>query len=96
MKRFIEVLFWARSRRHSCFCLLIYTVLPIDHGTNQQKLTTGDKIAAANLSDIPPDGELGRMFSFFSDATEIQRAEKERQIAGCGPGSAWTWCHGLP
>jgi hypothetical protein len=84
MKRFMEILFWAVVGLVGIpvFGLLIYTIIPIDHDINQQKLTADDKIAAANVSDIPPDGELAKIFSFFSDSTEIKRADKERQITG--------------
>ncbi len=84
MKRFIEIVFWTVVGLVGIpvFGMLIYTVLPVDHGADARKLTTDNNIATAKASDIAPDGELAKMFSFFSDATEIQRAEKERQIRG--------------
>ena len=84
MKRFVEIVFWAVVGLVGIpvFGILIYTVLPTEHGPHPQNLASDSNIAAAKASDIAPDGELANMFSFFSDATEIQRAEKERQLRG--------------
>ena len=84
MKRFIEIVFWAGVCLVGIpvFAVVIYTVLPTGHSVNSEKVATDGNIAAAKPSDIAPDGELANMFSFFSDATEIQRSEKERQLNG--------------
>jgi hypothetical protein len=84
LKRFFEILFWSVVALIGVpvFGILIYTVLPTDHGADRQKFTPDSNLASAKVSELAPDGELAKMFSFFSDATEIQRAEKERQIRG--------------
>jgi hypothetical protein len=84
LKRFVEIVFWAVVCLVGIpvFGILIYTVLPIEHGPHPQNLASDSNIETAEASDIAPDGELANMFSFFSDATEIQRAEKERQLRG--------------
>jgi hypothetical protein len=81
LKRFVEIVFWTVVCLIGIpvFAAVIYTVLPIDH---TEHVATESNLAAAAPSDITPDGELAKMFSFFSDATEIQRSEKERQLKG--------------
>jgi hypothetical protein len=83
LKRFFEVLFWTVVGLVGIpiFGILVYTVFPKDPAVERQ--VTGDNdIVVSELDDISPEGELPKIFSFFSDATEMQRSEKERQIKG--------------
>jgi hypothetical protein len=84
LKRFIEIMFWVVVGLVGIpvFGVLIYTVLPTKQGTEPQTLASDRSIAAAPVSEITPEGELAQIFSLFSDATEVQRTEKEHQIKG--------------
>lgn len=64
------------------FAILIYTLAPKQGGSAEAAGMTDAQLASASVSDLEPRGELADIFSLFSDATEIQRDEKERQIKG--------------
>ncbi|RXH39530.1 hypothetical protein XH94_16570 [Bradyrhizobium zhanjiangense] len=84
MKRTLELFFWCVVVLIGLpvFALLVYTVLPKQTGTDQSGVQSDAKLASALASDLAPTGELAEIFSFISEATQIQRDEKERAIKG--------------
>lgn len=58
--------------------IVIYTLVPKQRGV----VGTDANVEFAAASDLAPTGELADTFSFFSNATQLQRDEKEREIIG--------------
>lgn len=60
------------------FALVIYTLVPKQSGM----VGKDANVESAAASDLAPTRELADTFSFFSNATQLQRDEKEREIIG--------------
>ncbi|NOJ40331.1 hypothetical protein [Bradyrhizobium australiense] len=84
MKRTLEVVFWCVVALVGVpvFAALIYTIFPKQSGVDGATVASDARLASENASDLAPTGELAEMFSFFSNSTQIQRDEKEREIKG--------------
>ena len=60
----------------------VYTIAPKQNGRGQSTVESDAKLASAPVSGLAPTGDIAEIFSFLSQATQIQRDEKERAIKG--------------
>lgn len=64
------------------FAVVVYTIGPKQNGMGQSTVESDAKLASAPVSGLAPSGDMAEIFSFLSEATQIQRDEKERPIKG--------------
>jgi hypothetical protein len=84
MKRALEVVFWCVVALVGLplFGGLFYLLVPKESPGELTVAASDGELIAARPAEIAPSGELAEVFALFSNATALQREEKERQIKG--------------
>ena len=86
MKRFFTFLFWGVVAVVGIpvIGIIIYLALSSFTGIANRSVSSSDQVDVAKLtaSTLAPSGELARIFSFFSEYTDLQREEKAHDLKG--------------